>query len=39
MLTMDKVHDIRHRYFAEGEKISHIARTLGLDWKTVPEVC
>lgn len=35
MLAMDKVHSIRYRYFAEGEKISHIARTLGLDWKTV----
>ncbi len=29
MLTMGKVHGIRYRYFAEGEKISHIARTLG----------
>jgi transposase len=35
MLAMDTVHSIRYRYFAEGEKISHIARTLGLDWKTV----
>jgi hypothetical protein len=35
MLAMDKVHGIRYRYFAEGEKISHIARTLGLDWRTV----
>lgn len=32
---MDKVHDIRFRYFVKGENISQIADTLHLDWKTV----
>jgi hypothetical protein len=35
MLTMDKIKDIRFRYFVKGEKISHIARELHMDWKTV----
>ena len=35
MLTMDKVHDIRFRYFRKGENISQIADALQLDWKTV----
>jgi hypothetical protein len=32
---MDKVHDIRHRFFGKREKISYIAKTPGLDWKIV----
>lgn len=35
MLTMDKIKDIRFRYFVKEEKISHIARELHIDWKTV----
>jgi hypothetical protein len=35
MLTMDKIHDIRFRFFAKGENISQIANELKLDWKTV----
>ena len=35
MLTMDKIHDIRFRFFVKGEKISQIAKALHLDWKTV----
>ncbi len=35
MLTMDKIHDIRFRFFMKGEKISQIANILQLDWKTV----
>jgi transposase len=35
MLTMDKINDIRFRFFRKGEKISHIADELHLDWKTV----
>lgn len=35
MLTMDKIKDIRFRYFMKGEKISHIAKELQVDWKTV----
>lgn len=35
MLAMDKVNDIRNRFFMKGENISQIADTLHLDWKTV----
>ena len=35
MLTMDKIHDIRFRFFVKGENISQIADVLQLDWKTV----
>ena len=35
MLTMDKIHDIRFRFFVKGENISQIAVALQLDWKTV----
>jgi len=35
MLTMDKVNDIRFRFFVKGESISQIADVLQLDWKTV----
>ncbi len=35
MLTMDKVHDIRDRYFRKGEKISQISKVLNFDEKTV----
>lgn len=32
---MDKIHDIRIRFFVKGENISQIANELKLDWKTV----
>ena len=32
---MDKIHDIRFRFFVKGENISQIAVALQLDWKTV----
>jgi len=35
MLAMDKVNDIRYRYFVKGEKIAHIADAMQLDRKTV----
>lgn len=35
MLTMDQIHDIRNRFYHKGEKISQIAKTLNIDWKTV----
>jgi transposase len=35
MLAMDKVNDIRNRFFMKGENISQIAETLHLDRKTV----
>ncbi len=35
MLTMDRIHNIRNRYFVKGENISQIAEALQLDWKTV----
>jgi len=35
MLAMDKVHDIRVRFYTKGENISQIAKELHLDWKTV----
>ena len=35
MLTMDRIHDIRFRFYAKGEKITQIAKALDLDWKTV----
>jgi transposase len=35
MLAMDKVNDIRFRFFMKGENISQIAEALHLDWKTV----
>jgi transposase len=35
MLTMDKVHDIRSRFFNKGEGISQIADALQVDRKTV----
>jgi hypothetical protein len=35
MLTMDTIKDIRFRFYVKGEKISQIAKTLNLDWKTV----
>lgn len=35
MLTMEKIQDVRFRYFVKGENISQIATDLDLDWKTV----
>lgn len=35
MLTMDKIHDIRFRFFVKGENVSQISNALNLDWKTV----
>lgn len=35
MLTMDKIHDIRFRFFVKGENISQIANSLQLDRRTV----
>ena len=35
MLAMDKVNDIRYRFYVKGEKITHIAEELQLDRKTV----
>jgi transposase len=35
MQTMDKIHDIRFRFFTKGEKITRIADELHLDWRTV----
>ena len=35
MLTMDKIKDIRFRFFKKGESISQIADVLQLNWKTV----
>jgi hypothetical protein len=35
MLTMDQIHNIRRRYYMEGENISQIASALQLDWRTV----
>ncbi len=35
MLTMEKIEDVRCRYFVKGEKIVHIATDLNLDRKTV----
>lgn len=35
MLTMDKIKDIRFRYYVKGEKVAQIAGALQLDWKTV----
>jgi transposase len=35
MLTMDKINDIRYRFYVKGENISQIAKAEGLDWKTV----
>jgi len=35
MLTMEEIQEVRFRYFVKGEKISHIAADMGLDWKTV----
>ncbi len=35
MLTMDKINDIRNRYFHKGENLSEIVKSTGLDWKTV----
>ena len=36
MLTMDQIHGIRQLYYEQGiTNISEIARTTGLDWKTV----
>lgn len=32
---MDKIHDIRIRFFVKGESISQIAHEMKLDWKTV----
>lgn len=32
---MDKIHDIRFRFFVKGENISQIADALKLDWRTV----
>jgi transposase len=32
---MDKIHDIRTRFFAKGENISKIAEELQMNWKTV----
>ena len=35
MLTMDKQHDIRSRFFRKGERITDIAKSLQVDPKTV----
>lgn len=35
MLTMDKIHDIRFRFFKKGECISQIANVLQMNRKTV----
>ena len=35
MLAMDKVNDIRYRYYVKGERIAHIADAMQLDRKTV----
>ena len=35
MLAMDKINDIRFRFYRKGESISQIADELHLDWKTV----
>jgi hypothetical protein len=35
MLAMEKIQDVRFRYFVKGEKTSQIATDLGLAWKTV----
>ena len=35
MLTMDKIHDIRLRFFVKGENITQIANSLQLDHRTV----
>jgi len=35
MLTMDKIKDIRFRYFVKGEKIGQISKSLKIDWRTV----
>jgi transposase len=35
MLTMDKIHNIRFRFFMKGENISQIANAMQVDWKTV----
>lgn len=35
MLTMDKIHDIRFRFFVKGESISQIADSLQLDRRTI----
>ena len=36
MLTMDQIHGIRQLYYEQGlTNISEIARTTGLNWKTV----
>lgn len=35
MLTMEKIRDVRFRYFVKGETISKVATDLVLDWKTV----
>ena len=32
---MDKINDIRFRFFMKGENISQIANATNLDWKTV----
>lgn len=35
MLTMDKIHDIRFRFYTKGENVSHIANALQIDRRTV----
>lgn len=35
MLTMDKIQEVRFRFFFKGEKISQISSDMDLDWKTV----
>ena len=35
MLTMDKINDIRFRFYVKGENVSQIANAKNLDWKTV----
>ncbi|MGB4660605.1 MAG: IS21 family transposase [Mobilitalea sp.] len=32
---MDKIHDIRFRFFVKGENIAQIAKSMQLDWRTV----
>lgn len=35
MLTMDKINDIRFRFFAKGENVTQIANSVQLDRRTV----
>ena len=39
MLKMDKIQEIRNRFYTDGENISQISEALNLDWKTVQKIC